>query len=117
MPITIEGQDLPAIAAGKFFIDGIDLSTPDGGILDVGVFFFQQQKMQAQGGKEGSEALFQASPQLLPLPIIQGMFQQHHAQVQVTVRFALHLLAPKQSRLQFFLGAEEIGQANPALSG
>ena len=113
MPIAIEGQDLAAIPAGKILIDGIDLQSPDGGILDVGVFFFQQQEMEAQGGKEGCEAVFQALPQLLSLPVIQGVFQQHHAQIQVAVRFALHGFAPEPSRPQFFLGAEEISQANP----
>ena len=84
--------------------------------MDVGVFFFQQQEMEAQGGKEGCEAVFQALPQLLSLPVIQGVFQQHHAQVQVTVRFALHGPAPKPGRPQFFLGAQEIGQANPVVN-
>lgn len=58
VPIAIEGQDLAAVPPGKVFIYGIGLNTPDGGILDVGVFLFQQQEMQAQGGKEGCEAVF-----------------------------------------------------------
>lgn len=57
MPIAVEGQDLAAIAAGKFFVDGIDRNTPDGGILNVGVLFFQEQEMEAQGGaKRGARA-------------------------------------------------------------
>jgi hypothetical protein len=98
VPIAIEGQDLAAIPAGKFFIDGVDLQSPDGGILNAGVFFFQQQEMEAQGGKEGCETVFQALPQLLSLPVIQGVFQQHHAQIQVAVRFVRHGLAPEPSR-------------------
>jgi hypothetical protein len=72
VPIAIEGQDLAAIVAGKILIDGIDLETPDGGVLDVGVFFFQQQEVKAQGGKKGCEGVFQALPQPLSLPIIRG---------------------------------------------
>lgn len=113
MSIAIKGQGLAAILTSKFFVDGIDHNTSDGGTLNVGVFFFQEEQMQEQGGKEGGEAVFQALPQLLSLPIIQGMFQQHHARAQITVRFALHCLAPEECRPQFFLGAEEIGQANP----
>jgi hypothetical protein len=113
VPIAVEGQDLTATSAGNFIIDGIDLNSPDGGILDVSVFLFQQQQMQAQGGKEGGEAFCQVLPKLLSFPIIQGMLQQNHAQVQVTVRLALHLLAPEQSRSQFFLRAEKIGQGYP----
>ncbi len=45
MPIAIEGQNLAAILRDKCLIEGINLNAPDGGILDVGVFFFQQQKM------------------------------------------------------------------------
>ena len=54
VPIAIEGQDLAAIPAGKILVDGIDLQGPDGSILDVGVFFFQQQEMEAQGAKRGA---------------------------------------------------------------
>jgi hypothetical protein len=68
VPSAIEGQDLAAIPAGKILIDGIDLQSLDGGILDAGVFFCQQQEMQAQGGKEGREGVLQALPQPLPPP-------------------------------------------------
>ena len=113
MPIAIEGQDTAAIPADKILIDGINLETLNGGILDVGVFFFQQQEMEAQGGKKGGESIFQALPELLALPVIQGVLQQHHAQVQVAVRFALNDLAPEPGRPQFFLGAQKISQADP----
>jgi hypothetical protein len=66
VPIAIEGQDLAAIPADKILIDGIDLQTPDGGILDVGVFFFQQQEMEAQAGKEGCEAVFRRCRSFCP---------------------------------------------------
>ena len=62
MPIAIEGQDLAAIPAGKIRIDGINLETLNGGILDVGVFFLQQQEMEAQGHNEGWQGGFQVLP-------------------------------------------------------
>ncbi len=112
VPVSIEGEDLAAIPGDKCLIHGIDQDAPDGGILHVGVFFFQQQKVQPDGGKKRREIVFQLLAQPLAFPVIQGMFQQHHPQIQVAFRGAMDIFSREEAGPQFFLGAQKIGQSD-----
>ena len=96
---------MAAIVPGKVLTHGIGLNAPDGSILHMRVFFFQQQKMQANREKERRETFFQVAPQSLAFPIIQGMLQQHHAQIQVAFWRPLNVFAGEKTGPKFFLRA------------
>ena len=98
MPIAIERQDPDAILPGKFLAEGIRRNAPDGGVLYVGVFFFQEQQVQRDGGKKRGQGGLQVLAPPLAFPIIQGMFQQDHAQVQIGFRRARDRFARQEAR-------------------